>query len=266
MGLSGGKSVGERKGGRAPIAALAMGEYVERLARGENHREAALGAGYSRNAFFRLRRRDPEFAAACDEAVSRSSGKRFIHGTRKRNLQLRRNRRTLFTTERQDVFLSQFATSGNREEAAAQAGVCVGTIDRHRRENPDFERRFGEVLDQVYEKLEADLVAARVAAQRRALELEPTAGSDVEFDRALRLLQRWDRNRERHGRAGRQVAFRWDFAETLTLLEKKLRNMGIPILPLPPGHDRPDGDLPLPPSGPREGEVGEGGDEREGGA
>jgi hypothetical protein len=250
------------------VTALAMGEYVERLSRGENHREAALGAGYSRNAFFRLRKRDPEFAAACDEAVSRSSGKRFIHGTRKRNLQLRRNRRTLFTTERQDVFLSHFAITGNREEAAAQAGVCVGTIDRHRRENPDFERRFRVVLDQVYEKLEADLVAARVAAQRRALELEPTAESGVEFDRALKMLQRWDRNRERHGRAGgdRPVAFRWDFAEALTLLEKKLRNMGIEILPLPPGHDRPDGDLPLPPGGAPKGAGGEGGDEGEGGA
>lgn len=247
-------------GGRAAVTALAMGEYVERLSRGENHREAALGAGHSRNAFFRLRQRDPEFAAACDEAVSRSSGKRFIHGTRKRNLQLRRNRRTLFTPQRQDIFFTHFAATGNREEAAAEARVCVGTVDRHRRENPDFERRFREVLDQVYEKLEADLVAARMAAQQRALEVEPTAESGIEFDRALKMLQRWDRNRERQSRGGRSMAFRWDFSEALTLIEKKLRNMGIPILPLPPGCERPDGDLPLPPRGPSRGESGTDGD------
>ncbi|MEA3063960.1 MAG: hypothetical protein QOJ27_388, partial [Sphingomonadales bacterium] len=70
------------------------------------------------------------------------------------------------------------------------------------------------------------------------------------------------------GASGRGTLARWNFDEAITLLEKKLRNMGIPIEPLPPGHERPDGDLPLPPSGPVGGpdQEGESGEEGEGGA
>src|SRR5688572_11205189 len=144
---------GTRRGGRAPITALAMGEYVARLRKGENYAEAARGAGYSVSAFWRLRKRDPEFGAMCDEAIARSSGVRFVHGGAKRKLQLRRNRNTLFTPERQAIFLAHFAGTGNTSEAADEAGVCEGTVDKHRREDPVFGRRFLETLDQVYVKL-----------------------------------------------------------------------------------------------------------------
>jgi hypothetical protein len=259
QGISGGK----RRGGGRPLSALAMGEYVDRLSKGETHAEAARAAGHSRSAFFRLRKTDPEFAAMCGEAALRSSGKRFIHGGRRRNLQLRRNRPTLFTPDRQEVFLARFAGTGNAAEAADEAGVCERTVDRHRQRDPDFNRRFLETLDQVYVKLEADLVARRVEAQRLLRDIEPTGEPEPEFERAMELLKRWDRRQgppdSRAVGKGRQK--RWNFEDAVTLLEKKLRNLGIPIEPLPPGYERPDGDLPLlPPPGRRRVEGGEGGE------
>ena len=240
---------GKRGGGRAPVTAAAMGHYIKRLSEGANHREAAEGSGFHIATFYKLRKRDPEFGAMCDEAIARSSGVRFVRGGAKRKLQLRRGRNTRFTPERQSVFLGHFAGTGNTAEAAAKAGVSESTIDKHRRADPDFERRFLETLGQVHVKLEADLVARRVVAQRLLRDIEPTGEPEPEFDRAIKVLKRWDRRQgppdSRAVGKGRQK--RWHFDEALALLEKKLRNMGIPIEPLPPGYERLDDHLPLPP-------------------
>ncbi len=257
---------GTRRHGKAPVTAVAMGYYVKRLSEGATHAEAAEGSGFAVRTFRLLRQRDAEFAEVCVEAIARSRSFRFVRGGKRRKLQLVRNRRALFTPERQDVFLSHFAATGNLTEAADKAEVSVSTVDYHRRKFPEFERRVQEALDHAYLKLEADLVAARLAAQRRMLEIGSSDEPGPEFDRALKLLQRWDRVKGGNSRgAGRRTEGRWNFAEAITLLEKKLRNMGIPIEPLPPGHERFDGHLPLlpPPEG-GDGEGGEGGDEEEG--
>lgn len=251
---------GKRPGGKAGVTDLAMGHYVKRLSEGCNYRQAAEGSGYHHRTFGKQRKRNPEFAAACQEAVERSTGMRFIEGGKKRTLQLRRNRCTRFLPERQEIFLSWFAATGNLTEAADKAGVSSATIDSHRRKHPEFEQRLQEALSHAYLKLDSELLAGRLAAQRRSLEIKPADEPGPEFDRALKLLQRWDRNKGSNKGASRGVAQeRWDFADSITLLEKKLRNMGIPILPLPPGFERPDGDLPLlPPPADNRGEGGEG--------
>src|SRR5688572_22191234 len=184
---------GGRGGGRAPVTAAAMGHYIKRLREGANHREAAEGSGFHLATFYKLRKRDPEFGAMCQEAIARSSGVRFVRGGAKRKLQLRRIRNIRFTPERQAIFLGHFAGTGNTAEAAAKAGVSETTVDKHRRTDPDFERRFLETLGQVHVKLEADLVARRVAAQRLLRDIEPTGEPEPEFDRAMKLLKRWDR-------------------------------------------------------------------------
>ena len=259
---------GGRRSGGAGVTDLAMGHYVKRLSEGCNHRQAAEGSGYHVDTFGKLRRRNPEFAAACEAAIERSIGMRYIEGGKKRGLQLRRNRCTRFTPERQEIFLSWFAATGNLIESADKAGVCSSTVDKHRRKYPEFERRIEDALSHAYLKLDSELVAGRLAAQRRLLEIEPAAEPGPEFDRALKLLQRWDRNRSGDPQAPRRgVEIRWDFADAITVLEKKLHNMGIPIEPLPPGYDRPDGDLPLLPSPPDEGgDSADGGGEGGGGA
>jgi hypothetical protein len=255
---------GARQGGRRPVDALAMGRFVEALSRGETMAAAAREAGFDRSTYYELRKRDGEFAGMCDEALTRSSGPRFVHGGAKRKLQLRRNRRMRFTEERQDIFLSHFAGTCNLTEAAAKAGVSESTVDSHRRKDPRFARRFQEALDQSYGRLEADLIARRLEAQRRLREIEPSGEPEAEFERALKLLQRWDRRGGRLDlrRVGRGRERRWNFEEAVALLERKLRNMGIPIEPLPPGCERPDGALRLPPPGPPDGRE-EGGEDGE---
>jgi hypothetical protein len=260
---------GKKGGGKPRITALAMGEFVERLSRGENYAAAARGAGHSRSAFFELRRRDPEFAAVCEEAVARSSGKTFVHGSHGRKLQLRKTRRAVFTAGRQDVFLAHFAGTADMAASAAKAGVSESAVDKMRKRNPDFDRRFRETLDQAYVKLDALLAARRMAEQRRLRDIEPSGAPEPEFERAMKLLKRWDR---RQGppdsrSVGRGARERWDFPEAVALLERKLRNMGIPIEPLPPGHERPDGHLPLlpPPANGEDREDGAGEDEGEDG-
>jgi hypothetical protein len=241
-----------RRGGRAPVDAFAKGVYIQALSRGASHGAAARAAGCSRGAFSRIRKRDPEFAATVDEAVKRSEGPRFVSGGAKRRLQLRQNRRVLFTEERQEIFLSHFAGTANLAAAAAAAGVSESTVWAHRARNPEFARRFQQALEQAYLLLDAHVLARRLEEQQRLRAIEPSGEPEPEFDRALKLLQRWDRRDGRPGRrCGRRASdSRWDFAEAIALLEKKLRNMGIPIEPLPPGYERPDGDLPLLPSGP----------------
>lgn len=249
---------GGRRRGRRGVTDLAMGHYVKRLSEGCNFEQAAEGSGYHHDTFGKERRRNPEFAAACEEAVSRSAGMRFIGGGNKRALQLRRNRCIRFTPDRQEIFLSWFAATGNLHESAEKAGVCVRTVGNHRNRNPEFERRLQEALGHAYLKLDSELLAGRLAAQRRLLEIRPADEPGPEFDRALKLLQRWDRNKGGDRRtAGPALERRWNFDEAITLLEKKLRNMGIPILPLPPGHERSDGDRPLPPAAERDCEGGE---------
>jgi hypothetical protein len=249
-------------GGRPRIAALAMGIFIEKLGEGATQEEAARAAGHSRAAFYRLRRRDGEFAAMWAEAIARSSAKRFVHGGRRRTLQLRRVRSIRFTAERRQIFLDHFAGTANTAEAAAKAGICEGTVDAHRRKDPVFARRFLEALAHAVVKLEADVTARRLAEQKRLRDIEPTGAPEPEFERAMKLLRRWDRQ----GAAapdsrivGEGARKRWSFEDSLALLEKKLRNMGIPIEPLPPGHERPDGDQPLlpPPSPSSDGESGE---------
>ncbi len=248
----GGKRDGARSGGRPPVDAFAKGVYIQALSRGASHEAAASAAGCSRQAFFEIRRRDPEFAATVDEAVRRSEGPRFVSGGAKRRLQLRQNRRVLFTEERQEIFLSHFAGTANLAAAAAAAGVSESTIWAHRARNPEFARRFQQALEQAYLLLDADVLARRLEEQQRLRAIEPSGEPEPEFDRAMKLLQRWDR---RDGQPGRRAGLRandsrWDFAEAIALLEKKLRNMGIPIEPLPPGFERPDGHLPLLPPAP----------------
>ena len=274
MADEGDEDCGKRRSGGRPTD-LAMGHYVKRLSEGCNYQQAAEGTDHDYRAFYEERRRNPDFAAACVEAIEQSAGMRFIAGGRGRSLQLRRSRCIRFTPERQAIYLSWFAATGNTEESADKAGVCASTVRKHRQNHPEFARACREALAEAYLKLDSQLLAGRIEAQRRLLEVEPADEPGPEFDRALKLLQRWDRNRSGGRRGSRPTEERWDFADAITLLERRLRNMGIPIEPLPPGYERPDGDLPLlaPPArakdggdGDRvEGEDGQEGDEEEGG-
>jgi hypothetical protein len=249
------KNDSRRRGGRPPIDEDAKRVYLTALGRGATKAEAAKRAGFSRSAFARLCRDDPDFDAMREDALERSTGPRFICPGKGRAIQIRRNRRVYFTEERREIFLDRFAGTCNLAEAAEAAGVAESTVFAHLAKDPDFAARFRAVLPIGYVRLEADVVQRRIEAQKRLKAIEPTGEPEPEFDRAMKLLQRWDRKDGTIGPRGVRHGHmeRWDFDEAMKLLAARLKALGFkPTLP-PPDQDSPgEGDSP------REGEEGEG--------
>ena len=222
-----------RRGGRAPIDDIAKGTFVHGLRRGATQEEAARAAGFSRGAFHRLRRREPEFHAMCEEAIEQSAGKRrFITGGNRRHLQLRRVRRVKFDEKRQEIFFGHFAGTCNIAESARAANVSEGTVFAHLAGDPGFAARFKATLPIAYARLEADVVARRIEGQRQLARIVPTGEPEPEFDRAMKLLARWERRDGTLGRRqagpGRQQGC--GFEEAMEALDRQLRNFGIPIV------------------------------------
>ncbi len=227
-------------GSKPQIGDEAMCVFLNALRGGARHSEAAREAGFCRSSFYRLKKRDPAFAAGWAEAVSHSSGLRYICPGEGRQLQLRRIRSVRFTPERQEAFLDHFAGTCNLADSAAAAGVSEATIFAHRAKDPDFAARFQTALEQGYARLEAMVVQRRIEGQKLLRPIEPTGEPEPEFERALKLLQRWERKDGRLGPRengpGRQR--RMSFDEAIALLERKLRHMEVPI-PLPAPEDEP---------------------------
>ena len=243
---------GKNEGGGKPrIGEAAKAVFLRALGRGAAHAEAARAAGFSRSAFFRLRKRDAGFAALWDVAIELSAGNAAQRGVPRgaipapgagsegyaiqpgtgRRLQRRRTRSLKFTAARQDVFLAHFAGTCNLAEAAAVAGVSESTVFKCLDRDPDFAERFQAVLAQSYQHLEAELLRRRLEAQKRLGPVEATGAFEPEFDRALKLLQRWER---RDGSLGQRRQVRaasapHSFDEAIDAIERKLKAIGIPI-------------------------------------
>jgi hypothetical protein len=232
-----GDSAGGNKGGgsKPHIGEEAKGTFLTALRRGARHEDAARAAGFCRSSFYRLRDRDPDFAALWANAIAHSSGLRYVSPGKGRQLQLRRNRNVRFTEKRQDIFLDHFAGTCNLAEAAEAAGVSEKTVLAHRARDPNFAARFQQALEQGYARLEADILRRRVEAQQRLKAIEPTGEPEPEFERALKLLQRWDRKDGRLGLRvvahGRQKGM--SFEDAMELLDRRLEALGIPIAGAP---------------------------------
>jgi hypothetical protein len=230
------------RGGRPPIGDEAKRVYLTALGRGATEAEAAGAAGFSRSAFKRLRDRDAEFARLWEAAVERSRGPRFVCPGKGRAIQVRRNRRTRFTEERREIFLGRFAGTCNLAEAAEAACVSESTVFAHLAKDPDFAARFREALPLGYVRLEADVLERRIEAQRRLKAIVPTGEPEPEFERALKLLQRWDRKDGTIGPRGVRHGHmeRWDFDEAMKLLAARLKALG--FKPMPPPEERGGGE------------------------
>jgi hypothetical protein len=248
---------GNKGGGGEPrIGDEARAVFRRALRDGASQEEAARAAGFSRSAFFRLRRRDAGFAALCEEAVvaaARAAARRgaprrcahcgclpgpgeageghAIRTGRGRRLQRRRESRVEFTPTRQDAFLAHFAGTCNLAEAAEVAGVSESTVFKCLDRDPDFAERFRAALAQGYTHLEAELLRRRLEAQKRLGPIEATGEFEPEFERALKLLQRWERRDGSLGarRQVRQPSEPHSFDEAIDAIERKLKAIGIPI-------------------------------------
>jgi hypothetical protein len=156
-------------------------------------------------------------------------------------------RHVRFDERRRGVFLVHFAGSGDAIAAAAAAGVCERTVYNHRRLDPAFAAAFQAALEESMPGLEAEAVRERLEAQQRlraAIDQAesggapfPTGQQAVEFERTMKLLTYWQRKGGRIGRpkVGRPPSMSFD--DAMIALEKRLRNLGIPVVVPPPEGD-----------------------------
>jgi hypothetical protein len=248
-----GEGDSERRRGRIDGAAKAA--FLAAVRRGVPLEAAAAEAGASLQGLYGARQRDRAFAAEWVEALAQSAeeeragvcphcgsavGEEKVAPNNRRRLQKRRIRKLRFDARRKERFLAHFASSCDVEAAARAVGVDATTVFKHRRKDPAFAAAFDEALAQGYARLEAEALRQRLEAQkrmRRALDDGVPSGEiAAEFERVLKLLQRWDRKCERPGvrAVARSRKPALSFEESLALLERKLRNLDIPILKLPP--------------------------------
>jgi hypothetical protein len=262
-----------KKKKRTWIGAEARERFLTAIKAGSSLEDAAAEGKHSLRGFYGHRSRHPGFARLWKAALAESAEAErvFIRPNNRRQLQARRMRHVRFDEVRQEKFLNHFAGCCDAREAAAFAGVDHSTVYKHRRKDPAFAAEFDGALDQGFTRLRVEAVRQRLIAQqrlRRAVEQGPITGEVAEeFERVIKLLDRWDR---RNGQIGMRSAApekrrALSFDEAIALLDTKLRNLDIPILELPPAiAARYDGEPEDGDGGPGEGGEGEGG-EGEGG-
>lgn len=252
---------GKRKSpGRRPVIdAAAKVAMLAALREGRRLDAVAAAHGVTLQAFYSARRRDPLFAAAWSDAhalsaeaerrppppVEAGDGIRIASNNR-RVMQARRMRHVRFDERRKGVFLVHFAQCCDLIAAAAAAGVCERTVYYHLRGDPAFAEAFQAAMEEGYRWLEAEAVRGRLEAQKRlrsaieeaeaAGEPLPAAEEGLEFDRAMKLLERWDRRDGRLGRreVGHGHQRRWTFDEAIRALAKKMSDLGLPKGVTPP--------------------------------
>jgi len=214
----------------------AMGIFIAAIRRGAALEDAARSAGFTLGAFWKVRKRDAAFDEAVEEAMEVSNAPRFIAPGNGRRWQLRRPRRLRFVEWRREVFLAHFALTCDETAAAEAAGVSTSTVCRHRQRDPDFAEAHQRALELGYPRLEAEALRQRLEAQRRLREdIVPADGVPVdaplEFDQALKLLQRYERKGGKVGvrTVGHGRCKRWTFEQAIEALDRQLDMLKIPI-------------------------------------
>jgi transposase len=222
-------------GSGSSLDGRAMAAFVAALEQGATPAAAARAAGCSRSTAYNRRGSDPALRAAWDEAAEKGGRPQLIASQNGRRLQRWKPRLLRFTTARKEIYLAHFAATCDSEEAARRAGVCESTVYAHRRTDPEFALAWSEALDQGFARLEAELARQRLEALKRFAAAIDGARADpeaaVEFERALKLLKRYDARRGRpepivRRRGGAQ---RPTFAEAVARLEKRLKALGYEI-------------------------------------
>lgn len=222
----------QRRTRQPKLDAQAMGAFLQVLMRGGSRKEAAAAGGFHLCTFERHRKRDDAFDAAWREADAKGNCPRFISPANRRKWQLRRVRRPQFDAARKVIFLDHFAGTCDLTAAAEAAGVCVSTVNRHRRIDPVFAAECRAALEQGYERLQEEAVRARLEAQEAIRKGRMPKGEiPAEFDRQMKLLAQWRRpdGSLAPRRPGKAAARAWSFDEAIAILAKRLDALGIPL-------------------------------------
>jgi len=236
----------------------AKAAFLAGLREGLCREDAAAAAGFSLTGFYGARCRDPAFAAdwkaalALPPAAGRRASAYAERGevrtasANRRLFQRRRRRNVRFTAERREIYVTCLAETCDSVAAAEAAGVHPSTARLHRRTDPVFDAACREALAEGYDFLETEIVRLRLAAQKRlraAIERAAPVPSPAllaeqgaEFDRIMKLLDRFDRKPRRPDSrftpGGRRQ--RWTFEDAIRLLDRKLDALGVRRPPMPP--------------------------------
>lgn len=240
----GGKSDSGR-GPRRLVDEAAKAQFVGELRSGVRRDEAARRAGFSAEAFYCARKRDPLFKSAwiwalelsaLEEREARRAAAlaveadgRPIAPNNQRPLQRRRMRGIKFNDKRKRVFVDHFAGTADAFAAADAAGIHYSTFHKHYRSDPEFAAACDEALAFAYVQLEAEALRQRLEVQRELREgRAPQGAMAQEFDRVMQLLARYRRPDGRIGlrEIGRGRERRWSFDEAIVALDRKLRALG----------------------------------------
>jgi hypothetical protein len=216
---------------------------VAALRRGASREEVAAEAGFALNSLYNARDRDPLFRLAWEWAMdlyvlyARQAAPLPPAGDGvpvriapqgRRPLQRRRMNWVKFNESRQQIFLDHFAATADAGAAADKAGVCIGTVHSHRHRNPEFAAAWREALNHAVALLEAESVRQRLEAQQRLTRnLNPSGEVALEFERVMKLLQRWDRRNAAVDTRTPAEAQAWTFEEAIASLDRKLRALGL---------------------------------------
>ena len=162
------------------------------------------------------------------------AGECDIGGSNGRRIQLRaargakktKRKRSGFTRERKESFLSFFAATANADASARAAGVSKSTVHEHRRKDPLFRAAWYEALAEGYARVEA--LSVRWAEE--ALTIRPNARAaktarDMDPKVALAILEAYRRNRG--ARPGDVLPRRSDVEEVRARIEKTMRTLGL---------------------------------------
>lgn len=247
------------------IGSAAKAVFLAGLREGLCREDAAAAAGFSLTGFYGARYRDPQFAAEWKEALAlppaaerrarayEERGEVRIAPANRRLFQRRRRRNVRFDAGRRELYIAQFVATGDKVAAAAAAGVSRATVDLHIRKDPVFAEAHREALALCYERLETEAVRLRLAAQARLRAAVEAAGNSppvallaeegAEFDRIMKLLDRFDRKPRRPesrftpGGGRRQ----WTFEDAIALLDKRMRALGVPRFAPPQEEEEREG-------------------------
>lgn len=216
------------------LTLAAQAAFVADLEGGALVAEAARRVGVAVSSLYCRRGRDPLFAAAWEYAVWRSAlpGRTVATGGK---------RRVRFAARRRATFLAALERDCDTKAAAAAAGVDKTTVHRRIARDPAFAADNDAALARGYAGLEAALARERALEPANAARLfdaiEPKGAPTRDFDKAMKLLARWDRpdgsigpRFVRHGRMKR-----WTFEEAIWALDRKLRALGVRRAKAPEG-------------------------------
>lgn len=244
---------GKTDSGRRRIDDAAKLCFLAGLRAGLSRDEAAREAGFSCEAFYCVRKRNPLFRAAWLWALEASAAEvrerrrasslvALVDGVEiaannQRPLQKRIVRATRFTAERRQIFLDVFAATGDLRAGAEAAGVHESTVYRTLSRDPDFARRRDEARTLAVGRLEDEAVRQRMAAQEK-LRDPKTSESELamENERLMKLLAYYQRERANGGAigpgAGAQA--RWSFEDAIEEMDKIMRGYGLRRGIIPP--------------------------------